>query len=282
MLSEALGGLQDIQTPGLDIQDLTGSIAKAVGALYAVQFSDPTDPAHVAGVQNAMGCLSQTLAMLQDVQTTEPAVQNTSRTLARVLAILYPVSKAQEQVAQQQPPQQAVAPATAAAAPQQQPVQQQPPQQPVQQQPPQQPVQQQPPQQQPQAQPAQPMQPSQPPPQIDHHPDRNASRHACEVDIGFQSDTNFYAGFSEDISEGGLFVSTYDFKTIGSEIDVNFTLPSGHTVMAQGVVRWIRELNPLHPDQLPGMGVQFTNLTEIDKKAIQEFLGLRTPMFYDA
>lgn len=248
MLSEALGSLQDVHAPALDVQALTGTIAKAVGALYAVQFSDPTDPAHVAGVQNAMGFLSQGLGMLQDTQSTEEAVQNTSRIIARVLAILYPVSKAQEQVQQQAAPAPQAQPAPAAqAAPQTQP------------------------------EPARPSVPR----QIEHHPNRTAPRHACDVDIGFQSDTNFYTGFSEDISEGGLFVSTYDFKPIGTEIDVNFTLPSGYTVIAKGVVRWVRELNPLNPDQLPGMGLQFVNLGPEEKQAIQTFLDQRSPMFYE-
>lgn len=228
MLSHALGSLQEIQTPGLDVQGLTGLIAKAVGALYAVQFTDPSDPGHTAGVRNAMEVLSGALAALQDVQGEEPAVMDTARIIARVMAILYPVSKAQDQAAQPEPPP-----------------------------------------------------PRQPSREIEHHPERQAPRVACEVDIGFQSESNFFTGFSEDISEGGLFISTYDFKPIGTTIDVNFTLPSGHTVIANGVVRWIRELNPLTPEMEPGMGVQFVDLSNEDKGAISSFLTQRSPMFYD-
>ena len=112
-------------------------------------------------------------------------------------------------------------------------------------------------------------------------PRRSLQRVAIEADIGFQSDNNFFTGFSEDISEGGLFISTYDFKAIGTDIDVNFTLPSGHTVIAKGVVRWVREVNPLTPDMLPGMGVQFIDLGADDKSAIETFLSQRAPMFYD-
>ncbi len=237
MLSVALGSLQEIRSQGVDVQGLTGCIAKSVGALYAVQYSDPSDPAHVTGVRNAMGFLSQALGMLQDTQTTEPAVMETSRTIARVLAILYPVSRAQAAVTA--PPQVVAAPATSAAPPR--------------------------------ASRA-----------IPDHPDRVKPRLACEVDIGFQSESNFFTGFSEDISEGGLFISTYDFKGIGASIDVNFTLPSGHTVMAVGVVRWVREINPLDASQLPGMGIQFTKLLPEDKKAIETYLSQRAPLFYEA
>jgi uncharacterized protein (TIGR02266 family) len=228
MLSHALASLQDIQTPGLDVQDLTGKIAKSVGALYAVQFTDPADPGHVAGVQNALAFLGQALGSLQDLQSEEAAVMDTSRIIARVMAILYPVSRAQDQASQPQP-----------------------------------------------------IVERKPSREIPHHPERTAPRVACEVDIGFQSESNFFTGFSEDISEGGLFISTYDFKTIGTEIDVNFTLPSGHTVIAQGVVRWIRELNPLTPEMEPGMGVQFIGLGQDDKDAINTYLDQRSPMFYE-
>lgn len=228
MLSHALGSLQDIQTPGLDVESLTGKIAKAVGALYAVQFTDPEDPGHTAGVRNAMASLAEALGTLQDLQTDEAAVMDTSKIIARVMAILYPVSRAQEQAAQPTPPA-----------------------------------------------------PRAPSREIEHHPERQAPRIACEVDIGFQSGSNFFTGFSEDISEGGLFISTYDFKEIGTTIDVNFTLPSGHTVIAQGVVRWVRELNPLTPDMEPGMGVQFVDLPVEDKSAIETYLAQRSPMFYE-
>jgi len=227
MLSHALESLQNIRTPGVDVGQLTALVAKAVGALYAVQFSEPTDPAHVTGVRNAMGFLGQALSTLQDLQSGESAVMDASRIIARVMAILYPVSKAQEQVSRPELP------------------------------------------------------PTRPSRLIPDHPSRQQVRLACEVDIGFQSESNFFTGFSEDISEGGLFVSTYDFRPIGTEIDVNFTLPSGHTVIAQGIVRWVRELNPLNPDMEPGMGVQFRNLPPQDKLAIESYLAQRAPLFYD-
>jgi uncharacterized protein (TIGR02266 family) len=227
MLSHALGSLQDITAPGVDVGELTSRLAKAVGALYAVQFTDPTDPGHVAGVRHALGFLGEALGTLQDQQSNEAAVMDTSRIIARVMAILYPVSKAQEQVAQPAPA------------------------------------------------------PRRPSREIEHHPARQARRIACEVDIGFQSESNFFTGFSEDISEGGLFISTYDFKPIGTTIDVNFTLPSGHTVISQGIVRWVREVNPIAPDMEPGMGVQFLDLGQQDKSAIELFLSQRDPMFYE-
>jgi uncharacterized protein (TIGR02266 family) len=122
--------------------------------------------------------------------------------------------------------------------------------------------------------------PSKPvPPMIEER--RKARRISIEAEIGFQSDTNFFMGFSEDISTGGLFIATYDTRPMGSLINVNFTLPSGHLISTDGVVRWIREYNETTPDTPPGMGIQFENLSPQDKEAIEMFVNQRPALFYD-
>ncbi|NOY93052.1 MAG: TIGR02266 family protein [Deltaproteobacteria bacterium] len=110
---------------------------------------------------------------------------------------------------------------------------------------------------------------------------RSAPRHVFETKVDFSSDSNFYTGFAEDISEGGLFVATWELKPLGSPMDIEFELPDGHIVHARGVVRWLRDPRDDHPDAPPGMGVQFESLDPLDKEAIQMFLGIRSPLFYD-
>ncbi|MDD5307187.1 MAG: PilZ domain-containing protein [Deltaproteobacteria bacterium] len=228
ILGEALGQIQDIRSGGLDLEVITTSIAKAVRALFAVQSSQPDERAHVAGVCEAMDHLRHTLALLQDVRSNEPAVLGAASTIARALAILYPVSKVQER--------QGGAPGSPAS--------------------------------------------------IIRGPvaddaRRHEKRLAIEADIGFQSDTNFFTGFSEDISSGGLFIASYDLRPIGATMNINFTLPDGHLVSVTGVVRWIREYTELHPDMAPGMGVQFQGLKHEDERAINRFLTQRPPMFFE-
>jgi len=228
MLGAALGQIQDISNPALNVENVTASIAKAVGALFAVQSSEPMEAAHVAGVCHAMDHLRATLQLMQDVGGEDEALTNATQTIAKTLALLYPISKVQER---------------------------------------------------------QSIQLSRPPSVIgDQLPEdarRDAQRVAIEADIGFQSDSNFYTGYTEDISTGGLFIATFDFRPIGSEIQVNFTLPDGYLVTATGTVRWIREYNELTPNVEPGMGVQFTELSEEDAGLINVFLEQREPMFYD-
>ena len=228
MLGGALGQIQDIANPRLNVEHETASIARAVDALFAVQSSDPTEPAHVAGVCHAMDHLRATLQAMQDVGGEDPALTAATQTIAKTLALLYPVSKVQER---------------------------------------------------------QSIQLDRPPSTIGAHlpPDarRGAPRVAIEADIGFQSDSNFYTGYTEDISTGGLFVATFDARPIDSAVQINFTLPDGHLVSAPGIVRWVREYNELTPNVEPGMGVQFTALDAEDAAAINHFLAEREPIFYD-
>jgi len=110
---------------------------------------------------------------------------------------------------------------------------------------------------------------------------RVAVRREVEIEIGIQSDTNFYTGFSCDISSGGLFVATYDVPAIGTEVNVNFHLPGCPVMSLDGVVRWVRDLNPTDPDLVPGMGVAFGALEPQQARAINAFLAVRQPIFYE-
>ncbi len=111
------------------------------------------------------------------------------------------------------------------------------------------------------------------------HDRRQAPRISLEVEIGVYSDSNFYEGFSQDISEGGLFVATHNLRSVGTVVDLEFVLPGGHEVRVQGEVRWVKD--PLNSDSQPGVGVQFVGLEDEDKQAIQEFISNREPIFHD-
>ena len=100
------------------------------------------------------------------------------------------------------------------------------------------------------------------------------------VGVGFSSETNFYTGFTEDLSAGGLFVATHALLPIGTSLNITFWLPDGHEVTTVGVVRWVRNTRDYNDDAGPGMGVQFRGLRADDADAIREFIALREPIFY--
>lgn len=110
---------------------------------------------------------------------------------------------------------------------------------------------------------------------------RAAPRVAIEADIGLQSETNFYTGFSGDLSDGGIFVATYNLLPIGTELTVSFVLPDGPQITALGRVSWVREANPDEPDLKPGMGIAFEELPNEEQESVLRFIEHRAPLFYD-
>jgi uncharacterized protein (TIGR02266 family) len=123
--------------------------------------------------------------------------------------------------------------------------------------------------------------PTPPPKPLPDDPRRSTRRHAVEADVGFQSESHFYTGFTQDVSEGGLFLATFKLQPIGTEMALSFTLPDGHLVSCTGTVRWIREYNDRDPNSSAGMGVQFKRLENEDRKAIERFLKDRPAIFYE-
>jgi uncharacterized protein (TIGR02266 family) len=109
---------------------------------------------------------------------------------------------------------------------------------------------------------------------------REHSRFHVDLDVTVGSDHNFYAGFAENLSAGGVFIATHKLKPVGSAIELTINLPDGVQLRATGEVRWIRVFNE-HSDTPPGMGVRFNDLAEASVALIQSFLARRDPLFFD-
>ena len=108
---------------------------------------------------------------------------------------------------------------------------------------------------------------------------RASQRASVAVDIHLASDSQFFSGLSGDISEGGLFLSTYRTLPIGSAVDLEFSLPgSDSPLRARGEVRWLREHAP---DQPRGVGIAFDDLAEDDRERIHRFCTLRPALYYE-
>ncbi len=112
---------------------------------------------------------------------------------------------------------------------------------------------------------------------------RRQRRIDVELTIDIESESNFYTGFSENISEGGVFIATHDYKPMGSRVNVRLALPDGGVPLdVECEVCWVREYNPVIPSMIPGMGLQFLNLSPWDHERVQAFVeSLREPMFID-
>lgn len=109
---------------------------------------------------------------------------------------------------------------------------------------------------------------------------RQHSRVSVDLDVTVGSDDNFYTGFAENLSAGGVFIATHQLKPVDSRIELSINLPDSVTVRALGEVRWIRVFNE-QSDTPPGMGVKFVEIDETCVAAIHYFLSRRNPLFFD-
>lgn len=109
---------------------------------------------------------------------------------------------------------------------------------------------------------------------------RRSQRVALHADVDLFSDSNFYTGFSSDLSDGGIFVATCNMLEPGTEVEVAFTLPGSLRIQAKGVVRWNREYNDRFPEVFPGVGIEFVEMAEDSRLAVHAFTSQREPMFW--
>ena len=120
-----------------------------------------------------------------------------------------------------------------------------------------------------------------PPPPGGERPlsDRTQPRVRMQTAIDLRSASNFFTGFSTNLSAGGVFVATPQVLPRGTPVDLAFSL-EGRTLHAHGVVRWSRAVSSEAPELLPGLGVQFVDLPEAAAQDISRFVAQREPLFF--
>jgi uncharacterized protein (TIGR02266 family) len=106
---------------------------------------------------------------------------------------------------------------------------------------------------------------------------RAKRRAVVDLEVGFESETNFYVGFTEELTAEGLFVATYSPKPIGSRVALSVTLPDGEKLEVPAIVKWTRDPNG---ETWPGMGMEFERVSPEDETRIAKFLSMREPLFY--
>jgi uncharacterized protein (TIGR02266 family) len=102
-----------------------------------------------------------------------------------------------------------------------------------------------------------------------------------EIEVAFDTDTNFYWSLTENLSEAGLFIATHRVMPVGTVVELVMMVPDGcEPILAEGIVRWHR-LYVDTSDLSPGMGVQFEPLAERDAARIRNFMAHREPLLFD-
>ena len=110
---------------------------------------------------------------------------------------------------------------------------------------------------------------------------RVAERVELRAAISGSSSDSFFVGFSENISEGGVFVSTFCPPAVGEGVDLSLALDGGPALLVRGEVRWHRNNERGEPS---GCGVRFVGLHPEQEEILKDALSRagREPLFYEA
>jgi hypothetical protein len=294
-LGKALAALQEDPNIPDDVMAVASNIAQAVSALFEAEHA-AGEPEGKTSVRTALGSLSQTLALLQDVRSQHRGIQLATEVIAKVMSGLYPLTTAPSRM----PPRGAV---VAVGVPAAAPLPSEPRPPPVAPPPPMPaarassvPI---PPRvsaphsPSPFASPPARVSAPQPPPAVPVAPPRVSApqpaapaaapgpRQQVEVNIGATTESNFYVGFSGEVAEGGVFVSTYEMFPKGTPCALLVTLPGGFDFRAHGAVRFVRDPMDFGSEQDPGIGIQWEGLSREARDLVLRFIRKRPPMFYD-
>jgi uncharacterized protein (TIGR02266 family) len=110
--------------------------------------------------------------------------------------------------------------------------------------------------------------------------DRRRPRIEVTLVVTLESESNLYVGFTENLSEGGVFVATHALRKIGSAVDLVIELAQQPPIRAKGSVRWLRQYSEVNETD-PGMGIRFDQLSAEDAGRLHEFAKARQPIFFD-
>ena len=283
-LGKALEALQQDADVPEEVLGLTQNVAKSIGALFEAEFAS-TEPDGKTCVKNALGTLSQTLALLQDVKSDHAAVQRTTESIADVISVLFPLttkptlrpdgaseppsegrSPSQRSPSDRSPSDRSPASAPPASAP------------PASAPPARAPPASAPPASAPPASvPAEVPASLLPPPA----PIPVSARRRLEANLGATTQSNFYVGFSGEIAHGGVFLATYEAFPKDTSVRMLVTLPGGFEFECDGYVRFVRDPMDFASESEPGMGIQFEGLSEEARDLVMRFIRKRPPIFYD-
>jgi len=247
LLGSALEALQKDPNVPKDVLVIAENIAGAVGALFEAEKAS-SDLDGKASVKHAMGSLSQTMALLQDVKINHDGITTATQALAQVMSKLYPLA----QVPTVRPGAQSVGTLGTAKTVVAAPAATQPKVAPVQ-------------------------KPASVKPAA--KPVASGPRETLEANVGATTESNFFVGFSGEIAEGGVFIATYATFPLGALVEVLVTLPGNYQFTVPGVVRFVRD--PMDMDSEPGIGVRFESLPQEHRELILRFVRKRPPLFYD-
>ena len=108
-----------------------------------------------------------------------------------------------------------------------------------------------------------------------------APRQRLFSQVDLHTESNFYSGYSGDLSDGGVFVVTYAPLKLGQSVEVELSLPGGLFISGTGRVAFLRSPAGHNADLSPGAGIVFEELDTAARRAAESFMCHREPTFVD-
>lgn len=103
--------------------------------------------------------------------------------------------------------------------------------------------------------------------------DRVDHRVPIQLLVDYRSGGNYLFDFCRDMGSGGVFIETNNPLAVGSDMELTFTIPdSKETLRTVGKVIWSQGPIQDRRDISVGMGVQFTNFSEQNRKTLDSFI----------
>ncbi len=106
-------------------------------------------------------------------------------------------------------------------------------------------------------------------------------RVSLEVELTWSGDNTFFTGFSNDISQGGVFIAAAEGEPPARHLALNLHLPDGEPpIEVAGEVRWVRQEAREHIGPR-GFGVRFEELDAGQRRRIDAFIQRKAPIIGD-
>ena len=102
---------------------------------------------------------------------------------------------------------------------------------------------------------------------------RTESRMQKVLSLTYKEREAFINAYTANVSNGGLFVKTEKPFKVGFQFILRLQLPGvPNPIQIKSEVRWARSPEKAKPDQPPGMGIQFLEISENDTRVMKEWL----------
>jgi uncharacterized protein (TIGR02266 family) len=98
---------------------------------------------------------------------------------------------------------------------------------------------------------------------------RRAERLSLSASVSVASADNFITGFSENLSEGGIFIATFSPPAVGERVKLAISVEGSKEIECVGVVRWLRREES---GGYSGCGLQFEALEPAAARALTRMM----------